>query len=91
MRVRWTGIAADDLAAIVTYIRRDDISAALKVARVIFDEIAALKKMPNRGRKGMVHGTREIVFTPWPYIAVYEVVNDEVIVLRIRHAAQNWP
>ncbi len=48
--------------------------------------------MSERGRKGEVEGTRELVFHPWPYIAVYEIHNeDEVRILRIRHAAQDWP
>jgi plasmid stabilization system protein ParE len=36
-------------------------------------------------------GTRELVFAPWPYIAVYEIIQNEVQVLRIRHASQDWP
>ena len=46
------------------------------------------KDNPEAARS--VEDTREILFPPWPYIAVYEI-DDEVRVLRIRHAAQNWP
>jgi len=35
--------------------------------------------------------TRELVFAPWPYIAVYEIIEGQVHVLRIRHASQDWP
>ncbi len=43
------------------------------------------------GRTGLAPDTRELVFPPWPYIAVYEVVDSVVNVLRIRHASQDWP
>lgn len=90
-RVRWTTTAADDLAHIVEYIRKDNPDAARRVAKDIVTGIAALYRFPNRGRVGLVEKTREIVFFPWPYIAVYEIIDNQVQVLRIRHAAQNWP
>lgn len=91
MRVRWTSTAPDDLAQIVQYIRRDNPAAARRVARTIYQTIARLGKFPNAGRIGLAEGTRELVFSPWPYIAVYEILEDAVQVLRIRHAAQDWP
>lgn len=91
MRIRWTTRAADDLAGIVEHIRKDNPEAARRVAQTIFDGIAGLRTFPNRGRQGLVENTRELVLTPWPYIAVYEILNDQVQVLRIRHGAQDWP
>ena len=91
MRVRWTGKAADDLAQIVEYIRKDNPAAARRVAQAIYKNIAELRAFPRLGRVGLVENTRELVFAPWPYIAVYEIIEDQVQVLRIRHAAQDWP
>ncbi len=91
MRVRWTSDAAADLTQIVEHIRAQDPEAALRVARVIYNGIAALRTFPNRGRVGLAANTRELVFAPWPYIAVYQIVEDQVQVLRIRHASRNWP
>lgn len=91
MRVLWTEPASDDLTRIVEYIRRDNPSAAARVARTIYEGVAQLKQMPERGRPGFAENTRELVFSPWPYIAVYEVVADCVMILRIRHTAQKWP
>ncbi|HEY1302904.1 MAG TPA: type II toxin-antitoxin system RelE/ParE family toxin [Vicinamibacterales bacterium] len=56
----------------------------------IVDGIASLHTFPNRGRLGRVEGTREVVFAPLPFVAVYEV-RDEVHVLRILHGARQWP
>jgi len=94
MHVRWTSTAADDLAHIVEYIRRDNPAAARRVAQAIYRGIAELRDSPNRGRIGLVKlaaNTLELIFSPWPYIAVYEVLDEHVQVLRIRHAAQDWP
>ena len=91
MRVLWTTTAVGDLAHIVEYIRKDNPAAARRVAQTIYGGVAALRTFPHRGRVGLVENTRELVFTPWPYIAVYEIIEDQVQVLRIRHAAQDWP
>jgi len=91
MRVRWTARAADDLAHIVDYIRKDNPAVALRVARTIYQDIAELRAYPRMGRIGLAENTRELIFSPWPYIAVYEVIGDHVQVLRIRHTAQDWP
>ena len=91
MRVRWTSNAANDLARIVERIREDNPAAAHRVARTIYSAVAALRKFPQTGRSGLAENTRELVFPPWPYIAVYEIVKDQVHVLRIRHASQDWP
>ncbi len=40
---------------------------------------------------GLAKDTRELVFVPWPYIAVYEIIENQVQVLRIRHASRDWP
>lgn len=69
MRVRWTTTAADDLAHIVEYICKDKPAAARRVAQTIYRTIARLGKFPHVGR---ADNTRELVFSPWPYIAVYE-------------------
>lgn len=84
-------MAADDLAQIVDYIRMDNPAAAQRVAQTIYKSVARLGRSPGIGRPGLAVGTRELVFSPWPYIAVYEVVDDHIVVLRVRHGARDWP
>jgi toxin ParE1/3/4 len=91
MRVRWTANAAVDLTRIVERIRAESRGAALHVARTIYNGVAELRKFPRRGRLGLAENTRELVFPPWPYIVVYEIGEDQVVVLRVRHASRNWP
>ena len=90
-QVRWTAYASDDFTGIVEHIREDNPAAAQRVARTIYRAVADLRTFPRRGRIGLAPNTRELIFPPWPYIAVYEIVEDQVNVLRIRHAAQDWP
>ena len=90
MRVRWTMDAADDLERICDDIAKSRPDSARRVAQTIVEGVAALHIFPNRGRPGRVEGTRELIFAPLPFLAVYEV-RDDVQVLRILHGAQRWP
>ncbi len=90
MRVRWTTDAADDLDRICNFIAETSPASARRVAKTIVEGIASLNTFPNRGRPGRIEHTREFVFAPLPFVAVYEV-HEEVQVLRILHGAQQWP
>ena len=90
-RIRWTTDAANDLEHIYQHISRDNPKAAGDVIRVITEDIGRLKVFPNLGRNGQVPGTRELVFASLPYIAAYRVKENAVEILRVYHAAQDWP
>jgi toxin ParE1/3/4 len=91
MQVRWTRPAAQDLQHIARRIRQDNPAAARRVAKTLYDGCVGLEMFPNRGRIGRIAGTRELVFGPLPYIAVYRVNENFVEILRIYHGAQDWP
>jgi toxin ParE1/3/4 len=57
--------------------------------RKLYESIQALRLLPQRGRIGSEAGTRELLFLPLPYIAVYRVTDETVEILRIYHGAQN--
>ena len=90
MRVRWTTDAADDLERICDYVARERPEAARRLALDVLRVIEGLRAFPNRGRPGRVQGTRELVLAR-PFLAVYEVGEQEVQILRILHGAQQWP
>ena len=52
MKLRWSPEAAAEFAHLVRHIRKDNPSAATRVARVVVDGIAQLKKFPSLGRRG---------------------------------------
>jgi toxin ParE1/3/4 len=89
MEVRWTAPAAQDLENIAAYIRRENPQAARRVTGTLFEAAMSLDTFPNRGRPGRIPNTRELSHTP--YIIVYRVRSEMVEILRIYHAAQNWP
>jgi len=73
MTLRWSPEAAADFAAIVGYIRKQNPSAAERVAHTIYDGIGSLASFPKRGRPGRIKDTRELVLSPLPFIVVYRV------------------
>jgi toxin ParE1/3/4 len=88
MRLRWTATAARDLTVICDYIREHDSAAAHRVALSSHERVSALREFPERGRVGRKLGTRDVVFTGLPYLAVYRVQADAVEILRILHGAR---
>jgi len=92
MRIRWTQPAAHDFTQICDYIERHGSSAAARrVAHSIYERVSTLAEFPERGRPGRMRGTRELVLTGLPYLAVYRLNEDEVEILRVLHGAQIWP
>jgi len=91
MQIRWSPEAADDLESAIQRILDDNPTAARRIAQIIYEGIGALTTFPNRGRVGRVEGTRELVFAPLPFIAVYRVKGEFVEIARVIHGAQEWP
>jgi toxin ParE1/3/4 len=91
MRIRWTPAAAADLQNISDYLKEHHPHYRQSTMRKLYDTIRALKQWPGRGRLGGEQGTREILFHPLPYVAVYRVTEATIEVLRIYHGAQDRP
>jgi toxin ParE1/3/4 len=92
MRVRWTDPAVNDLSNICDYIEEHDSrTTARRVALSIYNRVNALVEFPQQGRQGRKSGTRELVFSALPYLAIYRIRGDAVEILRILHGAQKWP
>ncbi len=88
--LEWLELARADLLAIVDYISDDNPDAAQRLKNDIEDKANKLTEFPNMGRLGRVEGTREMVV--WAnYIIVYQEDAFSVRILRILHAAQQWP
>lgn len=91
MRIRWTPAAAADLEHIKDYLKEHYPHLAQSTATQLYEAIRSLKASPHRGRKGREEGTRELVFTRLPYIAVYRVREQDIQILHIYHGAQDRP
>jgi addiction module RelE/StbE family toxin len=88
--LEWREAARADLLAIVDYISDDNPDAAQHLKDEIESKVARLAEHPKRFRQGRVSGTREMVVRP-NYIVIYAEDARAVTVLRILHAAQQWP
>ena len=83
--------AVDDLDGIYDWIGKDNLSAAIRVVRVLRQRMKTivLPELVNIGRPGRKKGTRELV--EWPYIIVYKVddARDVVTILAVVHGARD--
>ena len=92
MEIRWSLPAAEDLERICERIERDDPKAARRVARAVYEGCGRLADFPYLGRGSTrMPGRRELIFSNFPYIAVYQVTEHAVEISRIFHGAQDWP
>ncbi len=89
MRIRWTPAAAEDLQRISDYLKDHHPHYRQPTMRKLYEAISSLKAVPHRGRPGRENGTREILFPPLPYVAVYRVKEQTIEILRIYHSAHD--
>ena len=90
MKLVWTRPPREDRKAIREYIAVDNPSAALDLDELLSEKAARLLDHPGLGRPGRLQGTRELV-AHRNYILIYDVAGDLVRVLRVLHAARQWP
>lgn len=84
MKVVWTKRAVRDIADHVAYLRQFSPVAARELAEALFSAGDSLTTFPNRGRRGRISGTRELLAI-YPYVIAYEVRTDHVVIQRICH------
>jgi len=86
-------LALADLDANMVHIAQDNPTAASDLDLEFEAKAESARLRPKLYKAGRVKGTREIVVRP-NYVMVYRVQRDvvEVLrVLRVLHAAQQWP
>ena len=90
IRLVWRPMAVEDRVAIMDYIAQDNPGAALELDEEIEAKTDALVSHPKLYKPGRMKGTREMVIRP-NYVVVYRETPAEVTILRVLHAAQQWP
>jgi toxin ParE1/3/4 len=90
MKIVFDTKAISDLQNIRRWIAFESPSAAAKVLERLFRSIRSLVVFPERGRKGLESGTRELVVPGLPYVIVYKIRTDtnEIDVAAVLHNAQ---
>ena len=89
MKIRWTPAAVADLESINIYLRKMHPRFHQPTMLKLYDGVRSLRTLPNRGRIGREQGTRELLFLPMPYIAVYRVVGDAIEIVCFYHGRQD--
>jgi len=90
LKLEWKATAIADLLAIVDYISDDNPDAAQALKDEIEAKTSRIPDNPQLYRVGRVDGTREMVVRP-NYIVIYVEDAVAVTILRVLHAAQQWP
>ena len=90
MPLFWTPESVQDREGIYDFIEDDNPVAALEMDEMFSEKALRLLDHPRLGRLGRMTGTRELVVHA-NYILVYDVKGDQVRVLRLLHAARQWP
>lgn len=83
-------MALSDRDTIMATIAQDNPRAAIDLDLEFEAKAENARTHPTLYKPGRVKGTREIVVRP-NYVMVYRVSADVVEVLRVLHAAQQWP
>jgi toxin ParE1/3/4 len=93
MRIRWTPAATADLQSISDYLEEHHPYYRQATMRKLYETIRSLRQSPYRGRPGIEEGTREVLFPPLPYVAVYRIneCQPAIEILRVYHGAQERP
>lgn len=91
MIIRWTEGAAENLHQVEKYIAQDSSSAAVATVIKIIDAAQMLADYPAVGKRGRERGTRELVVAGLPFIIIYAVRQDELIIIRVLHSAMKYP
>ena len=76
-----------DVATIHRYVGRFNPAAAVQLVQSLYRAGGSLGEFPERGRRGLSAGTRELVVLG-TYVLVYRLRSEAIEILRVWHAAQ---
>ncbi len=90
MKLVWHPLAIEDRDRIMDFIAQDKPLAAITLDEAFETHAERALLNPMLYRPGRVDGTREIVAHP-NYVMVYQIDAQQLTILRVLHAAQQWP
>jgi len=86
----WSPQAEAERNAVIDYIAKDNLVAALELDERIDALVDRLREFPRMGKPGRVAGTRELVAHEH-YMLVYELVDQEIHILSFLHSSRQYP
>lgn len=91
MRIDWTLSARVDLQNARQYITERSPKGARRVALAILSSVRHIAETPGIGHPCRVTHTRELTIPRTPYVVVYSVVENTLVILGVVHEAKDWP
>lgn len=88
IEIVWSPLARARLQEIRAYVAKDKPEAAARLATRIVAIVEALREHPFLGRMGAEPTIRELVIGGTPYIVLYRIEGEQVIISTIWHGAQ---
>lgn len=89
--IKWLPKASTNRFQQLDYIAQDNPLAAITQDEQIEHQVDMLLQHPQMGRPGRKKGTRELVISRTPFIAVYRVQGDKIQIIRLLHSSQQYP
>ena len=92
MLIEWSQNALNELSDIFAYfLSIEEEEQGKDIVSKLIKSVTQLKSYPHSGRPGSLEGTREIVIRKLPYVLVYEVSSEAVMILHIYHTSRDFP
>ena len=88
LEIVWSPLALTRLREIRAYLAMEKPEAAARLAIRIVTVIEALREYPYLGRAGIEPEIRELPIGGTPYIVLYRIKDERVIISTIWHGAQ---
>lgn len=91
MKVRYTETALDEIQEILSYIAKNNPTAALRVSAAISAIIDRIGQFPQTAVETDRVGVRVTPVLPYRYLIFFTTTEDEVVIRNVRHSARQWP
>ena len=91
LKIKYTPVAIQDLNAGYDYIYHENQPVARQIIERIEQTITYLKDQPFMGHKGRVKETYEAFVPNTPFIIVYQVSSEFLIIVSVLHTSRKYP
>ena len=90
MNIEWKIEASNDLDRVADFVAKNRPGYEDDVLKELLDTVDLVATQPHSGRPSRVKDTREWV-TVYPWVIVYTVDDDALVIVRVLHGKQKWP
>ena len=91
LKIKYTRLVLQDLKAGYDYISHENPMGARQVMGRLEEILEHLKGQPFIGHKGRVEGTYEVFVSGTPFIIVYQVKSELLVIVSVLHTARKYP